>query len=65
MCRACGRALRQKRKHFFFEKKKQTTFSPAAPSPCVKPRQPTDKGFLVLFFKKERLSSARAPHAAN
>jgi hypothetical protein len=33
---------------FFFEKKKQKTFT-------ILPSAPTDKSFLVLFFKKELL----------
>jgi hypothetical protein len=44
------------RKAFFFEKKKQKTFaltpsSPGAQLPTLA-RVPTDKSFLVLFFKK-------------
>jgi hypothetical protein len=58
MCRACGRALWQK-KNFFFEKKKQKTFVPALSSPGVNQRQlahtQTEKSLSVLFFKKERL----------
>jgi hypothetical protein len=38
------------RKHFFFGKKQQETF-------IYWPRQPADKSFLVLFFKKEQSSS--------
>jgi len=41
---------------FFFEKKKQKTFAPAASPPDVHflqlARGQTDKSFLVLFFKK-------------
>jgi hypothetical protein len=49
----------EERKAFFFEKKKQKTFALAPSSPDVLPlqlaRNPTDKSFLILFFKKEHL----------
>jgi hypothetical protein len=52
-----GAATAEKaRKVFFFEKKKQKTFAPALPPPDVNPlqlaRNPKDKSFLVIFFKK-------------
>jgi len=48
------------RKQFFFEKKKQKTFAlcRAGRFTLLHALPPeTDKSFLVLFFKKERLSS--------
>jgi hypothetical protein len=45
-------ARKVERKYFFFEKKKQKTFAHG-------PRVPTDKSFLVLFFKKELLPYLR------
>ena len=41
-------------KAFFFEKKKQKTFFTAV-------ADPTDKSFLVLFFKKELLALPGLP----
>jgi hypothetical protein len=49
---SCGRVKR--RKQFFFEKKNQKTFGRL--SRTSQQRTPRDKSFLVLFFKKERLS---------
>jgi hypothetical protein len=53
---------RKARKRFFFEKKKQKTFTPcgAAPAGMFRPAAFTNtrvkvKSFLVLFFKKELL----------
>jgi hypothetical protein len=43
------------RKHFFFEKKNQKTFTPLGACRTLVVRNPTDKSFLVLFFKKELL----------
>jgi hypothetical protein len=47
----------RQRKVFFFEKKKQKTFAPSLSLSDAHllqlARNPTDKGFLVLFFKKE------------
>jgi hypothetical protein len=43
-----------RRKHFFFEKKKQKTFANWARYPR-KGRSQMNKGFLLLFFKKEVL----------
>jgi hypothetical protein len=43
-------------KAFFFEKKKQKTFIHLAKCP-VTAAYPMSKSFLVLFFKKEHLSS--------
>jgi hypothetical protein len=43
------------RKEFFFEKKKQKTFSDWAEASRENSAQ-TRKSFLVLFFKKEPLS---------
>jgi len=40
---------------FFFEKKNQKTFIPLRALPAR--RAPTVKSFLLLFFKKEDLSS--------
>jgi len=45
------------RKFFFFEKKKQKTFTLGDAYRSRLPRQPTDKSFLFLFFKKEILPS--------
>jgi hypothetical protein len=42
-------------KRFFFEKKNQKTFPVGAQSLAGGTHQ-TEKSFLVLFFKKERLS---------
>jgi hypothetical protein len=46
----------EKRKAFFFEKKKQKTFAPALVPRGVQvlelARHQTDKSFLVLFFKE-------------
>jgi hypothetical protein len=45
---------------FFFEKKEQKTFAPAHfwhLSNLVQPAARSEKSFLVLFFKKERLPS--------
>jgi hypothetical protein len=54
-------SARAKKEVFFFEKKKQKTFAPA-PSPLgaypvQRARNPPDKDFLVLFFKKEQRPS--------
>jgi hypothetical protein len=43
------------KKVFFFEKKNQKTFVPRRTPPAR--RVPTDKSFLLLFFKKEGLSA--------
>jgi len=52
--------MRARKKDFFFEKKKQKAFAPAPSSrdenSVQLARRPTDKSFLVLFFKKEHLS---------
>jgi hypothetical protein len=49
-----------RKKVFFFEKKKQKIFAPAPSSPGARviqlARNRTDKSFLVLFFKKEHTS---------
>jgi len=45
------------RKAFFFEKKKQKTFIYFTKTVATD-KNLMDKSFLVLFFKKERLSSA-------
>jgi len=45
------------RKSFFFEKKKQKTFSLWVGAQAGSMRAATSKSFLVLFFKKERLPS--------
>jgi hypothetical protein len=42
---------------FFFEKKNQKTFMSAVAALSGKVRDSTDKSFLLLFFKKEGLSS--------
>jgi hypothetical protein len=47
-----------RRKQFFFEKKNQKTFvryGQRRLSRLLWRRRPTDKSFLVLFFKKELL----------
>jgi len=44
---------------FFFEKKNQKTF--ATWVRVLQPAAPTDKSFLLLFFKKEDLPST-LPH---
>jgi hypothetical protein len=46
----------KERKVFFFEKKKQKTFGCWAPS-YPQARSKINKSFLLLFFKKENLSS--------
>jgi hypothetical protein len=48
----CGGEVRM----FFFEKKNQKTFALRA-EPVRKGRSQTEKSFLLLFFKKEALSS--------
>jgi hypothetical protein len=50
-------------KVFFFEKKKQKTFG--ALSRTLRQRTPSDKSFLVLFFKKEPLSSFLPAYVTN
>jgi hypothetical protein len=47
--RVAVESVKEGRKVFFFEKKKQKTFDYLAPSS-------TEKSFLLLFFKKEVLS---------
>jgi len=47
----------QGRKYFFFEKKKQKTFTRWLTRQARSVRIPKGKSFLVLFFKKELLSS--------
>jgi hypothetical protein len=49
--------MRKQRKRFFFEKKKQKTFEYWAEP--IQRRPPGDKSFLVLFFKKELLPTAK------
>jgi hypothetical protein len=49
----------EKRKNFFFEKKKQKTFANWAEP--IRRRAPWSKSFLVLFFKKELLSFSGIP----
>jgi hypothetical protein len=44
----------ERRKHFFFEKKKQKTFA-CLDRGYASRLELTDKSFLVLFFKKELL----------
>jgi hypothetical protein len=53
--------VKEVRKRFFFEKKaprlgKQKTFGPAGAGSSV-PQPAISKSFLLLFFKKEALSS--------
>jgi hypothetical protein len=48
--------LRKASKNFFFEKKKQKTFIPAGCGAAVANARKS-KSFLLLFFKKEALSS--------
>jgi hypothetical protein len=53
------------RKRFFFEKKKQKTFTPLASRLCARlsPHEnQMDKSFLLLFFKKEALASFLQPN---
>jgi hypothetical protein len=45
------------RKYFFFEKKKQKTFSISLRAAQRAARTDASKSFLVLFFKKEPLFS--------
>jgi hypothetical protein len=47
--------LQEARKQFFFEKKNQKTFDSVQLIAAYVVRKPTDKSFLVLFFKKELL----------
>jgi hypothetical protein len=53
---------RKKQQNLFCEKKKQKTFAPAPALPAAdvrkRARGQTDKSFLVLFFKKEHLTSS-------
>ncbi len=48
--------MRQASKAFFFEKKKQKAFVCLSQT-CPQPRDSGVKSFLLLFFKKEGLSS--------
>jgi hypothetical protein len=45
--------VRDERKVFFFEKKKQKDFYESGRAPGGKAAAKTIKSFLVLFFKKE------------
>jgi hypothetical protein len=47
-----GWVMKQGRKYFFFEKKKQKTFICWLARPERSVRIPKSKSFLVLFFKK-------------
>jgi len=47
----------KKAKKFFFEKKNQKTFFAPLRAVAQQPGSETNKSFLVLFFKKELLSS--------
>jgi hypothetical protein len=47
--------IKQGRKYFFFEKKKQKTFARWLTRLIRLARTETSKSFLVLFFKKELL----------
>jgi hypothetical protein len=50
--------VKEARKYFFFEKKKQKTFARRPQllvQTCERMLPETDKSFLVLFFKKELL----------
>jgi hypothetical protein len=44
---------------FFFEKKNQKTFASAVADSSGGTRDSTSKSFLLLFYKKEGLSSPR------
>jgi len=48
--------MREARKYFFFEKKKQKTFACCLTRQERSVRTEASKSFLVLFFKKELLS---------
>jgi hypothetical protein len=65
----CGKRYARRegkgRKVFFFEKKKQKTFVTLQSQLGLLERNQIDKSFLLLFFKKEDLSSfLPARHAA-
>jgi hypothetical protein len=49
-------SLRYSKQEFFFEKKNQKTFAPFG-TRGGNASAPIDKSFLLLFFKKEVLSS--------
>jgi hypothetical protein len=54
--RSAGRAIREERKQFFFEKKEPKNFCESGPSLSGEAEAKTNKSFLLLFFKKDVLA---------